>query len=366
MRNRQTGDEPGPADGRRRDKRPTMADVAQRVGVSRALVSLVFRNEPGASRETRERIFHAAEELGYRPDSAAQMLARSHSKVIGVAATVRNPFHADLVEAIYLVAERLGYDVLLSVVAPGRDDIKAVEGLLGHRCEALLLLGPNTTLEYINDLGRRLPLVVVGRRFPGVDCVLTADAKGVRQVIDHLVSLGHRSIVHVDGGRQPGSAERRRAYKTAMRRWGLADEIRILPGDHTEDSGVAAAETLLAEPHLPTAVLAGNDRCALGLLDAMRRAKVDIPGQVSVAGYDDSHIAHLSYIDLTTVRQDPDRMADLAVRTAVERLTDGELPAREHVLEPKLMVRGTTGPPRVGADNRWSTRTHDMLPAGDQ
>lgn len=352
MRNQQSGGEHGAA-GRRRDKRPTMADVAARVGVSRALVSLVFRNEPGASQQTRTRVFQAAAELGYRPDSAAQMLARSHSKVLGVAATVRNPFHADLVEAIYPVAERLGYDVVLSVTAPTRDEVKAVEALLSHRCEGLILLGPNTAPEYVTDLGRRTPVVVVGRRFPGcgVDSVHTAEAKGVRQVIDHLVELGHRSIVHVDGGRQPGSVERRRAYQAAMRRHGLAGETRVLPGDHTEDSGVLAAETLLAEPRLPTAVLAGNDRCALGLLDALRRAKIDIPGQVSVAGYDDSHIAHLSYVDLTTVRQDPDRLAELAVRTVVERLDGADLPAREQVLEPKLVVRGTTGPPPQRAES---------------
>src|SRR4051794_19646089 len=96
-----------------RGRRPTMADVAARVGVSRALVSLVFRNEPGASPQTREKVLAAAAELGYHPDSAARMLARSRSKVLGVMLTVRNLFHADLVEGIYPVAEQLGYEILL-------------------------------------------------------------------------------------------------------------------------------------------------------------------------------------------------------------------------------------------------------------
>src|SRR5437764_9572185 len=117
-----------------RRKRPTMTDVAARVGVSRALVSLVFRNQPGASRQTRERVFEAAAELGYRPDSAAQLLSRSRSRVLGVMMTVRNPFHADLVEGIYPAAERFGYDVLLSATSPTRHEKKAVDALLSHRC----------------------------------------------------------------------------------------------------------------------------------------------------------------------------------------------------------------------------------------
>src|SRR5947209_125853 len=136
---------------RRRD-RPTMQDVATQAGVSRALVSLVFRGRPGASEQTRERVFRVADELGYRPDTAAE-------------------------------------------------------------------------------------------------------AHGVRQVVDHLVELGHRDIAHLDGGTGSGSAERRRAYRAGMRRHGLADHVRVLPGDHTEAAGLDAARTLLAGD-LPTAVFA--------------------------------------------------------------------------------------------------------------
>ncbi|PRX48198.1 LacI family transcriptional regulator [Prauserella shujinwangii] len=342
--------EDGSRAGERRPRRarPTMADVAAKVGVSRALVSLVFRNEPGASKETRDRVFQAAEELGYRPDSAAQMLARSRSKVLGVMLTVRNPFHADLVEGIYPVAEELGYDILLSAAAPTRDERKAVEALLSHRCEALMLLGPKLESRDLAQLAERIPVVVLGRRFPGVevDSVHTAEAKGVRQVIDHLVELGHADILHIDGGRGAGSVERRRAYRAAMRRHGLADRIRVLPGDHTEESGAQAAATLLADrENLPTAVFASNDRCALGFLDFVWRAGLQVPDDLSVVGFDDSHLAHLSHIDLTTVRQDPDRQAELAVRVVVERLSGERSEARELVLDPKFVARGTTGPP---------------------
>ncbi|MFG1678654.1 LacI family DNA-binding transcriptional regulator [Nonomuraea sp. NPDC049269] len=326
-----------------------MADVAARVGVSRALVSLVFRNEPGASKETRDRVLRAADELGYRPDNAARLLARNRSMVLGVMINVRNAFHADLVEAIYAEAERLGYEVLLSALGPARNERKVVEALLGHRCEALILLGPNAEAAYLAEVGEHTPTVVVGRRVSGagVDSVHTAENKGIRQAVDHLVGLGHRAIVHIDGGNGPGSAERRRAYRAAMRGHGLEKEIRVLPGDHTEESGVKAGETLRHDHQLPTAVLAGNDRCAMGLMHALSRAGVNIPKDISVVGYDDSHIAHLSHIDLTTVRQDAEQMAQLAVRSAVERLDDNRLPSRELILDARLVVRGTTAPPHA-------------------
>lgn len=329
-------------------RRPTMADVAARAGVSRALVSLVFRDAPGASEQTRERVFAIAREIGYRPDTAARNLASSTTRTLGVMLTIRNPFHADLVEACYAEAERLGYEILLSTTVPTRDEERAVDALLGHRCDALILFGPKTSDEFLARLATERPLVVVARkvRDAPLDSVHTAEGKGVRQAIDHLVAQGHRDIVHIDGGSGPGSADRRRAYRAAMRKAGLDERIRVIPGDHTEDSGAAAAALLLAEPSLPTAILAANDRCALGLLDSLYQAGVKVPQEVSVVGYDDSRLAMLSHIGLSTVHQDAEALGHQAVRAAVERSRDPALPAREMVFDPELRVRGTSGPPR--------------------
>lgn len=127
-----------------------------------------------------------------------------------------------------------------------------------------------------------------------------------------------------------------------MRRHGLADEARVVPGRHTEDTGVAAGRLLLSEDSLPTAVLASNDRCALGLLMAFVRAGIDVPGEISVVGYDDSHLSHLMPIGLTTVRQDPAMLAEHAVRFVVERLEGDGVEPREAVLDPMLVVRGSS------------------------
>ncbi|MGV9867532.1 substrate-binding domain-containing protein, partial [Rhodococcus koreensis] len=108
-----------------------------------------------------------------------------------------------------------------------------------------------------------------------------------------------------------------------MRSHGLEQQAQVLPGDYTEQSGSAAARTLLDSGELPTAVVAGNDQCAVGVLDELRRSGVDVPGQVSIVGYDDSRLARLAHVDLTTVRQDAEQLVRLAVTSVVERLDGG-------------------------------------------
>jgi DNA-binding LacI/PurR family transcriptional regulator len=133
--------------------------------------------------------------------------------------------------------------------------------------------------------------------------------------------------VHIDGGDLPASAQRRRGYRQAMQRHGLGGEIRILPGDYTEESGATAARHILSEEPPPTGIFAANDRCAHGVLDTLTRARIDVPGDISVAGYDDSEIARLSFIDLTTVRQDAALMAERPSRPSPSAsTTDGPRP----------------------------------------
>lgn len=328
--------------------RPRLEDVAAHVGVSSATVSLVLSNAPGPSAETRRRVLQAAGELGYRPNRTASLLARRRSHLLGVLLEVRNSFHAELVEDLLAASEHLGYDLVLSTVTRTRDEQRAVETLLDFRCEALILLGPDAPPARLAALARQLPVIAVGRRVAadGVDVVRTADDQGVGQAVGYLAGLGHRAIAYVDGGKGVIPGGRRRGYRTAMRRHGLGDRIRIIPGDHTEESGLRAATTLLGQPGLPTAVVAFNDRCAVGLLDALNRAGVDVPSSVSIVGYDDSPLARLAHINLTTVSQNTQQQAEHAVAAAVERLDEGRLVPREVVLTPRLVIRQTVGPPR--------------------
>ncbi|MFH9067603.1 LacI family DNA-binding transcriptional regulator [Streptomyces coeruleorubidus] len=331
-------------------KRPTLADVAARAGVSTALVSIVMRDAKGASAATRERVLQAARDIGYRPDARARLLRSRRSRLLGVQLGLQHPFHADLVEGIYAAAEPAGYQIALSAVTAGRGEHRAVETLLDDRCEALILLGPQAPAKRLAELARQLPVVSVARRLrspiPGLEVVRTADDEGARQAVDHLVALGHRDIAHIDGGRAPGAADRRRGYRTAMNRHSLGGHIRILPGGLTEEEGAEAARTLAATHPRPTAVLAFNDQCATGVLDIFLRNGTAVPDDVSVVGFDDSHLARLAHIDLTTVGQDISRLAHLAVGRAIARLESDETPAGEDVIAPRLIVRGTSAPPR--------------------
>ena len=323
-----------------------MQDVADHVGVSKALVSMVFRRVAGPSAQTRQRVLEAAEKLGYRPNRSAALLSLRRSHLIGVMANIRNTFHAELVEDIVAEADSFGYEVVLGAVTPTHGESAVVDTLLDFRCEALVLLGPELADATLAELAARAPVVVVGRRVPSpaVDVVRTADARGIGRVVDHLVELGHRRISHLSGGSGTIPNDRKSGYMRAMKRHGLGDAIDILDGDFTEHAGILAARTLLGRMQLPTAVCAANDRSAIGLLDELRRSGVDVPSGVAVAGYDDSVLAQLAHIDLTTVSQEPRQQAERAVRAVVERLDDGRRDRVEVLLEPRLVVRHTTLP----------------------
>ena len=190
-------------------------------------------------------------------------------------------------------------------------------------------------------------MVVVGRRVKvdGVDSVMTDEDRGARLVVDHLAGLGHRRIVHIDGGRGAGAAPRRQGYRKAMTRAGLADHIEVIPGDFTERAGTDAAATLVRRRRLPTAVFAANDLVAVGAIDTLERNGHDVPRDVSVVGYDNTFFARLGHVSLTTVDQPREEMGRLALGLLVDRM-NGRRRGSELVLtDPTLMVRATTAPP---------------------
>jgi DNA-binding LacI/PurR family transcriptional regulator len=338
------------SDGSRIQKRkpPTLEDVADRAGVSRALVSIVVRGVAGASEETRERVLAAAAEIGYRPDARARLLASGHARQLGVVFLMAGRFHLELLDGLYVAAERIGYQLLLSALTPSRGEQRAVETLLDFRCEAVIQLGPGSGTPV---LAGQLPVIAVGWQVdhPAVDVIRTSDEEGMRQAVDHLAALGHHRIVHVDGGTGVMADSRRRAYQAAMRGRGLHRYARSLPGGVLQEDGVAVARLLLGEPRLPGAVIAFNDDVAAGLLETLVRAGVRVPGEVSVIGWDDTPVARLPHLDLTTVRQDVGQIARLAVERSVARLSGEPVADRELVLSPELVARTSAGPPSTAS-----------------
>lgn len=331
----------GPTDAEPR-RRPTIKDVADAAGVSKGLVSLVLTGSSGPSAATRERVLAVAGRLGYRSNRSAALLARRRTRLLGVTLLPGSTFHGDLVEEIQRAADAAGYEVVLSSVTGGNDEAHGVETLVDTRCEALLLLGPELPAARLAALVDGVPTVVIGRALeaPDVDVVRADDARGVADVVDHLVILGHRRLAHVDGGAGPIAAGRSAAYAAAAQAHGLP--VLVLPGGLTEGDGAAGLDGL---PDDVTAIAAFNDRVAAGVVDRLERAGVRVPGQASVTGFDDSLLARHVRIDLTSVSQDHAEQARIAVRLALERLDGGRTERREVVVPTRLVVRGSTAPP---------------------
>lgn len=324
-----------------------MDDVAARAEVSRALVSLVMRNSPKVSARRRDAVLAAAKELGYRPNAAARSLAERRSNTIGVVIDdLHNTFFADVVDGIHLEAAEHQYRLLLNT---GRrrdeDEARAVEGFLEHRVDAVILIGTRLGSSALADLAKECPLVVVGTEAPGVDVVVNDDERGGELAVEHLVELGHRTVAHIDGGIGAGAGQRRCGFLSACELLGVTPIV--IAGDFTEESGRRAVEEMLLLPNLPTAVFAANDLVAVAAIDRLEDAGLQVPDDISVIGYDNTSIAALNHISLTTVNQPRGEMGRVAARCVVERLDRDRRAAVTHVLEPQLVVRRTTGSPTV-------------------
>jgi DNA-binding LacI/PurR family transcriptional regulator len=332
----------------------TMEDVARAAGVSRALVSLVMRESPKVSEKRRRRVLKAAERLGYRPNAMARHLASRRTQTLGVLLNeLHNPFYAEIMDGVEEVADELDYRLLIGTSGrrPGGEE-RAIETFLELRTDGVVLVGPRLPSQRIVATASSVPVAVVARdvRSPLVDTVRNNERVGAELVVSHLAGLGHRRIVHIDGGRGAGAAARRLAYEGAMRRAGLGAEIRVLSGDYTDIAGVRAATELLAAGDLPTAIFAANDVVAAGAQERLEDSGVRVPDDVSIVGCDNVFIAALHHISLTTVHQPRPEMGRLAVRALLERIDGTRTTPVRHLLAPSLVVRTSTGAPRDDLD----------------
>jgi DNA-binding LacI/PurR family transcriptional regulator len=292
--------------------------------------------------------------LGYQPDVAARSLRQRSSKYLGVVFSPNHAAEVDIVDAVYPAAAAGGYGVVLSALTSTRNGSVAIDEVLGYRCAAVILVGLTLGRGELRQLAGRIPVVSMGgnaAQDTGCDYVRSAGDAGIGLAVQHLWSLGHRDIAYVHGKHMSSASVRYSGYTEAMRRLKLHRRTIVIGNDYVEEAGARAAQILLQEDVLPTGVVMANDHAAVGLIHSLLRARVRVPEDVSVTGFDDSRIAQLSYVDLTTVRQDGALMAQAAVDAALSRINGRREPI-ESVIEPTLIVRGTTAAPRETAQIR--------------
>jgi len=330
--------------------RPTMEDVAARAGVSRALVSLVMRGSPKVSEHRRDAVLRAADELGYSPHAMARSLASRTSHFLGVMVSdLHNAFWAEIVDGLDAGARDQGFELVINT--GGRRAVRerqALASLLSFRPAGIALLGPVVPATAIETAATQAPLVLVSRssRLSTVDTVNDDGQTGSGLAVDHLVSLGHTDIVHIDGGGGSQAAPRRTGYVAAMRRHGL--EPQVIRSEYTDVAGAKAIRELLETrgPHLPTAIVAANDFNAIGAISALEEAGLHVPADVSVVGYDNTSLAALRHVSLTTVDQPRIEMGRLAANALLQRVRGTRTTPVRHLLPPTLIIRSTTATPR--------------------
>lgn len=329
-----------------RRRLPTMTDVADQVGVSRQLVSLVMRGAPGPSRETRDRVLAAAAELGYRTNASARLLRQKRTNLLGALFLMRNPYESRLVEEFFVRARRRGLGVVLGPVTNEHGAADLIEGLLEQRVEGLVGFVPSEIFPEVEKLVAAVPVVWLGGPAAGYDNVHIDDVQGMELAIAHLRALGHRRIAHLSGSDGPAGGERLRAYEQAMTGAGLQAEIRVLGGGFDEEAGAGVARDLLRGEHaeMPTAIVCASDLSASGLISVLRQSGIAVPGRVSVVGWDDSYVAGLSYLDLTSVRQEITATAEAALDLVTRRLDDPSASVRTVLTPARLIERSSTGP----------------------
>jgi LacI family transcriptional regulator len=337
----------------------TIKDVAERARVSLKTVSRVINHEPAVRKDTLARVLRAIDELNYRPDISARSLRGARSFAIGVVYDNPNPYYIIAVQNGALsVCRELGYGLQIhpcDSTAPRLAE-NLCDLVVRSRLAGLVLAPPmSERVALIRKLAQQqIPFVRIlsAAQDPddGYPCVFVDDRDAAYDITEHLIQLGHTRIGFLWGGKQHRSSpERYRGYEDALRDYGIAlDKKLVVEGDYSFDDGFRGARKLLALGDRPTAIFGSNDEIAAGVLAAARAAGMDVPFDLSIAGFEDSPFSKQSWPALTTARQATDVIAQHATRLllAQVRKDNGGTAPRNEGFSPELVVRGSTAPPR--------------------
>ena len=316
----------------------TIRSVAARAGVSKSLVSLVLQGSPRVSERRRQAVLDAMQELGYRPDPVARSLAEGRTRTVGVVIEdLRNPWFIEVLDGLRPELHDHGLRPLLT---ERRTEPGAVQALRELRVEGLVLVGALSPDLAVSTEG--IPTVVAGSREPAperVDVIAGDDETGVQLATRHLLDLGHSRIAHLAGSGRVGRL-RRRSFEAEMRAAGCAPVTAA--GDMTDSGGYTAAQRLLGAADRPTALIAANDLSAVGALAAAGELGLRVPEDLSLVGYDNTSLARLRPIALTTVDNAGPAVGGAAARALLRRMHEPEATATTTLLPPRLVIRSST------------------------
>ncbi|MBK8025161.1 MAG: LacI family DNA-binding transcriptional regulator [Chloroflexi bacterium] len=327
-----------------------MRDIAARVNVSLNTVSLSLMDSELVHPDTKARVMQAVQELGYRPNITAQNLRRGAVRTIGIMIPDTHNFHFwDIVEGVQEEAYQNGYGVVLANTDLNRErELETLRGLLERRYDGVILA--TTYSEYAPQEMRSLiqqggAVVAMGRTWEGADRVAYVRHDAAYRVLDHLYELGHRQIGLVMGVARPELAgERLHAYEKFVADRQLANLI-----EHcgpTLPEAIEATDRLLQRTPRPTAIVSVNDFLALGVYRSLGLHGCHIPDDVSVAAFDNTHVAPYLFPSLTSVDFGGREIGRISVQLVIQRLADHKRPQQIVEVPPTLIVRESTAPPR--------------------
>lgn len=334
-------------------REPAMTDVAKLAGVSHQTVSRVLNGHPNVRTRTRIRVQAAIEELGYRPNHAARMLATGTSQVIGFVSRSSTLFGpASMVTALAEAALRHGFTVNVeSVRTLDRKPVSEAMGrLMDQRVAGLVVIMPvDSANDALDDLPDNIPLVNVdGDPRRPTELVTVDQEAGARAATTHLLEAGHRTVWHVSGpGNWFDSQGRIAGWQQALIDAG-ADVPPVMPGDWSAASGYKAGQ-ILARMNDVTAIFAANDHLALGILRALHEKGQRVPEDVSVVGFDDVPEAAYFIPPLTTIRPDFDGVAAASLDLLIAQIRAGRRLGDRRIIPPKLVKRQSVGPPKLAS-----------------
>lgn len=332
----------------------TITDVSKRAGVSRSTVSRVVAGNGYVSESKRKAIETAIAELGYRPNTLAQALRSNRSNLIGaVMVDIGTPYFANMIYGVQRVTRPAGKSLIVSSgYADQHQEARAIIELVDRSCDGIVVYLEQQVREDVIEIVRnaRIPIVSIGHKpFPNSrGSVVLDNFEGARAAMSHLLAQGHRRIVHLSGQMDFGdSIERVGGMKAALADYNMSlDDIRVVNGIFHQDFGYSATRDLIACGDDFTAIFAGDDDMAAGVLLALRDAGLRVPEDVSVIGFDDAFHARHTWPPLTTVRQPVDILGQAAASLLLQLLGDPTSGPLRSTIDTSLVVRSSTAAPR--------------------